>query len=91
MDTEGSTLRPSTICYRLKLTAKYVVPVLAIGTKFDGLITKFFGTLRDQGVPPREARAQSNMLAVEHFNTRIASQLRAAKHPPAAFTYTQSM
>jgi len=69
------------------LTKKSPVPVVAIITKFDGLITKFFSAERDKGASIPAARLRAKVLAEEDFKDRIVPQLMAIKNPPAQCVY----
>ena len=66
------------------------VPVMAIITKGDGLVTKKYDELRSRNVGVREARAQAVILAEEEFKLEIVPRLNSAKHPPAQCVFVRS-
>ncbi|KAJ7085905.1 GTP-binding protein [Mycena epipterygia] len=59
------------------------VPVVAIFTKFDGLVTKSFNELRRSGTDRPRAHEQKVELAQERLNTNFLEPLMSTKSPPS--------
>ncbi|KAJ7135732.1 hypothetical protein C8R44DRAFT_608928 [Mycena epipterygia] len=59
------------------------VPVVAIFTKFDGLVTKAFNDLRRSGTDRPRANQKKAELAHQRLNTHFLDPLRSMKSPPS--------
>jgi len=66
------------------------VPIVALVTKGDGLVTKKYDELRSRNVPVREARKQAVVLAEEEFKLVIMPRLMSTKYPPAQCVFISS-
>jgi hypothetical protein len=58
------------------------VPVIAIFTKFDALITTAFGELRKQGVTRADAKDKASVHAMEKLKEDYIDQLYKSKYKP---------
>jgi hypothetical protein len=58
------------------------VPVIAIFTKFDGLITKAYDQLRDKGISRKEATKRQIEEAREMLSTHFIQPLMSTKFHP---------
>jgi len=76
-----------------------LVPVIALITKGDGLVSKKFALLRDKQVDQpvtnklvalREAREEAERLAEEDFKNKIVPRLMSSEHPPAQCVFVRS-
>ncbi|KAJ7891723.1 hypothetical protein B0H14DRAFT_2688056 [Mycena olivaceomarginata] len=79
-DTDRPLLDADTDFFNVRGSGK--VPVVAIFTKFDGLVTKAFGKLRNNGMSLIDARKRKFELAHEKLNTDfIVPLMSTAFHP----------
>ena len=84
---------------QVELTMPDLVPVIALVTKGDGLVSKKFALLRDKqaDLPAtnkraalREAREEAERLADDDFKNKIVPRLMASEHPPAQCVFIKS-
>ncbi|KAJ7208526.1 hypothetical protein GGX14DRAFT_365278 [Mycena pura] len=61
------------------------VPVIAVFTKFDGLITQAFLELKGQGVPRIQALEARHRRAEQKLETDFIKHLEAKKYPPSGY------
>jgi len=67
------------------------VPVIAIFTKFDGLVTKAFKRLMDNGSPRKEARERRTGEAQEMLTADFIEPLKSTQVPPSAYVQQDDM
>jgi hypothetical protein len=65
----------------------FIVPVVAIFTKFDALEDKAYGELDEQGVSHEDAVTQAPARAVADFETNHLPYLYKQKFPPKGHAY----
>jgi hypothetical protein len=58
-----------------------LVPVIAVFTKYDALVDKAYGDLKEAGHTESDARIQSEVKAKDDFN-RIVREFSGTQHPP---------
>jgi hypothetical protein len=70
-----------------KIIDKYflAVPVIAIFTKFDGLISTAYGELREDDVDITEAEEKAPQSAERMLNANFIQPLRATKFQPKKY------
>ncbi|KDQ52417.1 hypothetical protein JAAARDRAFT_138833 [Jaapia argillacea MUCL 33604] len=68
-----------------------VVPVIAVFTKWDGLVLKACNELRNQGMRIREARQMAPGLALQEFEEHYLSVVNSKSFPPAEYVYLSDM
>lgn len=73
--TTSSKLKPSTPCQ---------VPLIAIITKFDALVSKAYTELRNKGKSMREAQGLKVKAAQHILEEQFLKRLNNVTHPPAA-------
>jgi hypothetical protein len=61
------------------------VPVIAIFTKFDGLVTRAFGKIRSGGFSLKEAKDRQFEQAHEMLNTDFIVPLMSMNPPPSDY------
>ncbi|KAJ7220341.1 GTP-binding protein [Mycena pura] len=67
------------------------VPVIAIFTKFDGLITEAYTELKDEGLTKKEALDNQVERAEDLLETRFRKPLSKAKFPPSDYVRLDDM
>ncbi|KAJ7122333.1 hypothetical protein C8R44DRAFT_622326 [Mycena epipterygia] len=67
------------------------VPVVAIFTKFDGLVTKAFDELRRSGTDRARAHEKKVELAQERLNVNFLEPLKSTKFPPSDHLQLEDM
>jgi hypothetical protein len=60
-------------------------------TKGDGLSTKYFSRLRDEGRTISQARNGASELAEKEFNTRILPFISSVEKPPTNIIFLRGM
>ncbi|KDQ55211.1 hypothetical protein JAAARDRAFT_134250 [Jaapia argillacea MUCL 33604] len=68
-----------------------VVPVIAVFTKWDGLVLKVCNELRNQGMRIREARQMAPALALQEFEEHYLSVINSVSFPPTEYEYLSDM
>jgi len=61
------------------------VPVIAVFTKYDGLLTAMFNKLKNGGMNEREADDRSIGDAQMHLEHHFVTPLKQAKFPPSDY------
>ena len=68
----------------------FAVPVIAIFTKFDDLVTQALAALREDGMGLISARRQAPGCATDIFKKKFKIPLSETKYPPAKDVCLQS-
>jgi hypothetical protein len=68
-----------------------IVPVIVFITKGDGLSTKYFSKLRDEGLSLGQARKRAIELAREDFDNKIIPLLTSRDKPPTKIVLLKGM
>jgi hypothetical protein len=63
-----------------------LVPVIAVFTKYDALVIKAYGSLKQAGYTPEDAKDQAQSKAKDDFN-RIVRELSGKRHPPRSYIH----
>ncbi|KAJ7223608.1 hypothetical protein GGX14DRAFT_428049 [Mycena pura] len=80
-DTNRPLLHADEQFFNTDITGK--VPVIAIFTMFDGLITEAFTQLKEGGVSRKEAKDRQIEQALGMLTTKFVEPLMSTKYPPA--------
>ncbi|KAF7328476.1 GTP-binding protein [Mycena venus] len=88
-DTNRPLLKAEEDFFNLDVTRK--VPLIAIFTKFDGLITKAFNQLRNSGASWVEARKLQAQRAQEMLDTEFIGRLKLMTFPPSTYVQLDDM
>ncbi|KAJ7891638.1 GTP-binding protein [Mycena olivaceomarginata] len=73
------------------ITERAAIPVVAIFTKFDGLITKAFAQLKRGGATRQEAAAGANEKALEMLTTDFIEPLKSTTFHPEHYLHLSNM
>jgi hypothetical protein len=63
-----------------------LVPVIVVFTKYDALVIKAYGALKQAGYTPEDAKDQAHGKAKDDFN-RIVQELSGKRHPPRSYIH----
>jgi GTP-binding protein EngB required for normal cell division len=88
-DTDRPILAADEIFFKTCGTGK--VPVIAIFTKFDGLITTATGQLRESGLSIRDAKKRAPKEAEDKLNANFIGPLMTTTFPPVAQVHLKDM
>ncbi|KAK7026313.1 GTP-binding protein [Favolaschia claudopus] len=68
-----------------------ILPLVAIFTKFDGLLTEAFNRLRTTGLSIKDARNRQASRAGELLETNFLEPLKSKQYPPAGYVQLDDM